>query len=97
MQSRDILVAVGTAGRPRNRSIPGRGKRFSLIHSVQTGCGAHPASYTMGTRGSLEVKLLERETDSSSPSSAEGQDWWSYTSIPLYVLMAWCLIYLEQG
>jgi len=25
---------------------------FSLCHSVQTGSGAHPASYPMGTRGS---------------------------------------------
>jgi hypothetical protein len=32
-------------------SIPGRGKRFSLLHSVQTGSGAHPASYPMGTAG----------------------------------------------
>jgi hypothetical protein len=30
-------------------SIPGRGKRFSLLHSVQTGSGIHPASYSMGT------------------------------------------------
>jgi hypothetical protein len=31
-------------------SIPGRG-RDSLLHRVQTGSGAHPAFYTMGTRG----------------------------------------------
>jgi hypothetical protein len=27
-------------------SIPDRGKRYFLLHSVQTGSGAHPASYT---------------------------------------------------
>jgi hypothetical protein len=32
--------------------IPGRGD-FLLFHSVQTGSGAHPASYSMGNRGSF--------------------------------------------
>jgi hypothetical protein len=27
------------------------GQEFSLLHVVQTRCGAHPASYTMGTGG----------------------------------------------
>jgi hypothetical protein len=29
-------------------SIPGRTRGFSFLHSVQTGCGAHIASYQMG-------------------------------------------------
>jgi hypothetical protein len=29
------------------------GSEFSLIHIVQTGSGAHPASYPMGTGGSF--------------------------------------------
>jgi hypothetical protein len=33
-------------------SIPGRAK-FSLLHSVLTDSGAHPASYPMGTRGNF--------------------------------------------
>jgi hypothetical protein len=28
----------------------GEGRNFSLRHRVQTGSGAHPASYPMGTR-----------------------------------------------
>jgi len=28
---------------------PSREERFSVIQKVQTGCGAHPASYSMGT------------------------------------------------
>jgi hypothetical protein len=28
-------------------------RKFSLLHHVHTGCGAHPASYPMGTRGSF--------------------------------------------
>jgi hypothetical protein len=40
---------------------------FSLLHSVQTGSGAHPASYPMCTG----VKRLGREADHLNPSSAE--------------------------
>jgi hypothetical protein len=32
-------------------SVPSRVKDFSLLHSVQTGSGGHPASYTVGTWG----------------------------------------------
>jgi hypothetical protein len=40
------------AGRPRGRgSSPGRVKNF--LHVVQTGSGADPASYSMGTGGSF--------------------------------------------
>jgi hypothetical protein len=47
-------------------SIPGRGKMFFLLHIVQTACGAHPASYPIGTVGSfLKVKRQEREADHS--------------------------------
>jgi len=38
-------------------SVPGRGSDgiFSHRHCIQTGPGAHPASYPMGTGGSLGV------------------------------------------
>jgi hypothetical protein len=54
-RSRDSVVGTATgdglrAGRPRGRSSsPGRVKNF--LHVVQTGPGARPASYTMGTGG----------------------------------------------
>jgi hypothetical protein len=53
-------------------SIPGNG-RFSLLHSVQTDSGAHPASYPMGTGGSFvrEVKRKGREADHSPAPSVE--------------------------
>jgi hypothetical protein len=45
---------------------------FSLFNRVQTGSGAHPASYPMGTGGSfLWVKRPGREADHSPPCSAE--------------------------
>jgi hypothetical protein len=56
-----------------------QGQGFLLCHSVQTGYGAHSASYTEGTRVlSQGVKRPGREADHSLPSSAEG----SYTSTP---------------
>jgi hypothetical protein len=58
------------AGDPRNMgSVPGRGKRFfSLLHTVQSGCGTHRVC----TGGSfLKVKRPERETGHSHPSVME--------------------------
>jgi hypothetical protein len=56
---------------------------FSLHHRVQNGSGAHPASYPVGTRGSLPgVKRPGREADHSSPSSAEVKECVEYTSTP---------------
>jgi hypothetical protein len=55
----------------RVRFLAGDGN-FSLHHPVQNGSGAHPASYTMGTRGSFpEGKAAGLEADHSPPSSAE--------------------------
>jgi hypothetical protein len=31
-------------------SIPGRDKKLFVLHSAQTGSGAHPVSYIVGTR-----------------------------------------------
>jgi len=39
--------------------------------SVQTGCGAHPASYTMGTASFPEVKRPGRGVNHPPPSSAD--------------------------
>jgi hypothetical protein len=56
---------------------------FSLRHRVHDGCGAHPASYPMCTRGSFPGgKAAVREDDLSPPSSAEVKKMWSYTSLP---------------
>jgi hypothetical protein len=33
-------------------SIPGRGKKFSFVHTLQTGSKADSASSSIGTRGS---------------------------------------------
>jgi hypothetical protein len=57
---------------------------FSVLHFVQTGSGAHPAFYPMGTGAlSPEVKRPRRETGHSPLSKAEVQ--------PQYFI-SWCLV-----
>jgi len=41
---------------------------------------------------SLGIKRPRCEADHSPPSSAELKNEWSYTSIPQYVFIAWCLV-----
>jgi hypothetical protein len=54
MSSPDSSVGIATAyGLGGQGSIPGKGKSFFLLHNVRTGSEAHPASYPMGTGGSL--------------------------------------------
>jgi hypothetical protein len=55
----------------------------------QTGSGAHPASYPMGT-GALSpgVKWPGREADHSPQTNAEVKKTWIYTSTPPYAFMA---------
>jgi hypothetical protein len=52
---------------------PTEAQDFSSNLCVQTGCGAHPASCTVGTGGSLSGGKARpgRDADYSPPSSAE--------------------------
>jgi hypothetical protein len=56
-KSRDSSVGIalgyGMDDRDSRVRFPDGGGNFSLHHRVQNGSGAHPASYPMGTRGSL--------------------------------------------
>jgi hypothetical protein len=77
--------------RPGFDSRQGQGY-FSLRHRIQTGSGAHPVSYPVGTRNYFRgVKLPGREADNWFPFSTEVKNAWSYTSTSSYVIMAWCL------
>jgi hypothetical protein len=70
-----------------------QGQEYSFLHVVQTGSGAHPASYPMGTDGSFPgIKWSGLEADYSRPTSAEVKKIWIYTSIPPCAFMAQCLI-----
>jgi hypothetical protein len=83
--SRDSFVSKATGYRLDGQSsIPGKGKRFFFIpHSIQTSCGSHPVSYTVGTKAlSFGVKQLGHEADHSTPSSAEAKNSWAIPSLP---------------
>jgi hypothetical protein len=52
--------------------IPVGAGKFPFLHRVQTGSGAHPASYPVGARGSFPgLGWPGREADHSPPSGAE--------------------------
>jgi hypothetical protein len=78
--------------------VPAGAGNFSLHHRVQTGSGAHPASYPMATRTlSLGVKWPGREADHAPPSSTEVNNAWSYTSTPPIRLHGGCLVKKSTG
>jgi hypothetical protein len=69
------------------------GQEFSLLHVVQTGSEALPASNPMGTGGSFPGgKPAGAEAGHSPPHSAEIKKMWIYTFTPAYAFMAYCLI-----
>jgi hypothetical protein len=86
-----IEMSYKLDGRGTGVGSPAGVRYSSLFHNVQTGSGAHPASYPTST-GDLfpGVKRLGREADHSS--NAEIKNEWSYTFTSLYVFMVWCLI-----
>jgi hypothetical protein len=64
-------LGYGVDGRGVGVQFPVEASDFSLHHNVQIGCGAHPASYTMGTGAiSPEVKWQGHGVH-SPPSSAD--------------------------
>jgi hypothetical protein len=83
-----IATGYGLDGRGVEVQVP-TGRRFSPLHVVQTGSGAHPASYPMCTAGHYPgVKRPRCEAHHSAPTSAEVKNSWIYTSTPPYVFMA---------
>jgi hypothetical protein len=57
---------------------------FSILHSIQTGSGAQPASYPMGSRGSFpRVKWQGCEADHSPPFSAKVKNGEPYLHFPI--------------
>jgi hypothetical protein len=67
-----IALGYGLDDRGFRVRFPAGTGNFSLHHRVQNGCGAHTASYPVGTRGSfLAVKRSGSEADHSPPSTAE--------------------------
>ena len=74
-------------------SIPGGG-RFSA--SVQAGCEAHPASYTVGTGSFPGVKWPECGVGHPPPSNAEVKQRVEYLyspSRPSWSVLGWTLLF----
>jgi hypothetical protein len=89
-RSRDSIVGVATCYGLENRGVGVRVPVRSqiLLHVIQTGSGAYPASYPVGTEGSFRGgKAAGRELDQSPATNAEAKKMWIYASTP-YALMA---------
>jgi hypothetical protein len=83
------------AGRPRGRSSsPGMGQDFSPLHVVQTGSGAHPASYPMGTGGPFPGGKAARDVkaDHTPPTNAEAKNTWIIHQFPIRLHGVWYFI-----
>jgi hypothetical protein len=48
-----VGIATGYGLDDRGVGVPSPGRVKNFLHSVQTGSGAHPASYPVGTGGSF--------------------------------------------
>jgi hypothetical protein len=79
-----IATGYGLDDRMIGVRFPVGAGNFSLRLHVQTGSGAHPASYPMGTGGSFH--------EGKATGVSRSKNVWSYTSTPLYVFMAWYLV-----
>jgi hypothetical protein len=94
--SRDSSVSIATrlwAGRSEFDSVPELGIFSSPPPYPDRSWG--PSSFlSNGYRGFFtpRVKRPRHEADHSPPSSSEVKNASSYTSIPRYVFMAWCLV-----
>ena len=89
---RDSSVGIATRYGLDDKGIESRWRaRFSA--PVQTGPGAHPASFTMGTGSFPGVKRQERGADYPSPSSAEVKGrvelYFLSTSWPSWPVIGW--------
>jgi hypothetical protein len=64
-------------------TVASRSQELSLLHVVQTGYEAHPASYPLGSRD----LSLGHEADHTPPSIAEVKKTWIH---PLPYMPSWC-------
>jgi hypothetical protein len=71
------------AGRPG--SITGRGKRYFSSPQRPDRLWGPPGSFP-------GVKAAGVRSSAPTSHQVRGQEWWSYTSTPPYVFLAWCLI-----
>jgi hypothetical protein len=85
--SRDSIVSIVTWLGARRHWVrtPARAIHFCILQSIQTCCGDHPVSCSMGS--SPGVKRPGREIHHALPSSTEVKNEWNYTSaLPVCLL-----------
>jgi hypothetical protein len=76
-------LGYGLGGRGVGVRFPAEARDFCLLHNVQTGSGAHPASYAMDTGDSfLGGKSERREADLKHLYSAEVKNGGAIPSLP---------------
>jgi hypothetical protein len=87
-----IVLGYRLDDRESRVRFPAGAGNFSLLHRVQNGSGAHPASYPMGTRGSfLGDKGAGAWSWPLTPSSAEVKERMELIHpFPQYAFKAWC-------
>jgi len=74
-------LGYGLDDRGSRVRFPAGAGNFCLHHRVQNGSWAHPASYSVGTRGYFPgSKVTGAWSWSLAPSSAEVKNEWRYTS-----------------
>ena len=71
-----------TRTRQSEALIPGGARDLLFSKTSQTGYGAQPTAYSLGSGSFPGIKRAEREVDHSPASSAEVKNGWSYTSTP---------------
>jgi hypothetical protein len=85
-------LVVGVTGRTTGVRSSVDAKYSSFLHSVQVGSGAYPASYPIDTVGYFHGDKTVGSRRRPFSIQYRGQEWWSYTSVPPYVFIVWCLI-----
>jgi hypothetical protein len=65
-----------------------RRKDLSSLHIIQTGSGAYPASYPVGTWGSFPRNNVDRVKSLMLPTTVKVKNVWIYKSTFPYIFMA---------
>jgi hypothetical protein len=78
--------------------------QFTFIHNTQISSGACPAPYSVSKYYCLFLLGVGHGVGGGGAWSwpltstyCQCNEWWSYTSSPSYVSMAWCLINYAKG
>jgi hypothetical protein len=91
---RDSSVTMAMSyGLDSRGSIPGRGKKFFFMTQRPDRLWGPSSLLSNGYRGSYHRgKATEALSSPITSFYCRGQEWWSYTSTPQHIFLAWFLI-----